>query len=137
MLKVQGLPFWEARPARAKLEERLKALTDDKDGPAIPLVKLFLPAISKVFAARTRLDRRIAALTCVEALRAYAAAHDGKKLPSSLDEIKDVPQPLDPVNGKPFDYRVVGDRAFFSCPPFPGLPANNSNTPTYELRVKW
>ena len=57
--------------------------------------------------ARTRMDRRVAALRCVEAVRLYAAAHDGK-LPPSLDEIKDVPVPRDPVDDKPFGYRLVG-----------------------------
>ena len=78
---------------------------------------------------------KIAALRCVEAVRLYAAAHDGQ-LPASLEDVKDVPLPLDPVHGKPFEYRVVGDRAFFACPPFPGQPANNANTPTYELSMK-
>ena len=68
-------------------------------------------------------------------MRLDAAAHDGK-LPASLDEIKDVPLPVDPVNGQPFDYRVAGDRAYLSCSPFPGQPANNTNTPTYELTIK-
>ncbi len=91
-----------------------------------------LPAVSKVFAYRAKIDRRIAALRCVEAVRLYAAAHDGK-LPPSLDEIKDVPVPTDPVDGKPFGYRVVGDRAFLSSTPFPGQPTTNANAPTYEL----
>ena len=135
VLKWQGLPFWEAQPGLARAEQRLKDLKDDADAPAIPLAKLFLPATVKVYSARTRLDRRIAALRCVEAVRLYAAAHDGQ-LPASLEDVKDVPLPLDPVNGKPFDYRVVGDRAFFGCPPLPGQPANNATTPTYELSMK-
>ncbi len=88
-----------------------------------------------MFAARTRIDRQIAALRCVEAIRLYAAAHDGN-LPPSLDEIKEVPVPFDPVNGKPFTYRLAGDRAFFSCEPLPGQPATNANTPTYEITIQ-
>ncbi len=68
----------------------------------------------------------------MEAVRLYAAAHDGK-LPASLDDVKDVPIPDDPVTGQPFGYRRVGDRAFLSSTPFPGQPADNANTPTYEL----
>ena len=132
LLKWQSLPYWEARPAMAREAQRIKEMPDDKDGPAIPLARAFIPAVQKVFGARTRMDRRVAALRCVEAVRLYTAAHDGKP-PASLDEIKDVPVPADPVDGKPFGYRVVGDRAFFSSTPFPGQPANNANTPTYEL----
>ena len=54
ILKWQGLPFWEAQPGFARAEQRLKEMKDDPNAPAIPLAKLFLPATSKVFAARTR-----------------------------------------------------------------------------------
>ena len=134
LLKEQSLPFWESQPAWTD-EKRFKQEGDDKNGPAIPLARLFLPLVKKVFAARTRIDRRIAALRCVEAVRLYAAAHADKP-PASLDAITDVPIPMDPVTGKPFGYRVVGDRAFFSSAPFPGQPAINATTPTYELILK-
>ncbi len=134
LLKCQGLPYWEAQPLLDRAEQNLKNI-DDKNGPAVPLARLLLPAVKKVFGARTRVDRRVAALRCVEAVRLYAAAHDGK-LPASLDDIKDVPIPADPVTGKPFGYRLVGDRAFFSSTPFPGQPAINATTPTYELMMK-
>jgi hypothetical protein len=132
LLKWQSLPFWQSQPEIAKWTKQIKALPDDKNSPAIPLARLMLPRIEKVYAARGRTDRRIAALRCIEAVRLYAAAHDGK-LPPSLEEIKDAPVPLDPVTGKAFDYRVAGDRAFLSCTPFPGVPADNANTPSYEL----
>ena len=45
----------------------------------------------------------------VEALRLYAAGHDGK-LPAKLSDIS-VPLPVDPVTGKPFDYAVEGATA--------------------------
>jgi hypothetical protein len=132
LLKWQSLPYWQSQPEMAKWTKHIKELPDDKNSPALPIARLLLPSVQKVFAAHVRIDRRIAALRCVEAVRLYAAAHDGK-LPPSLAEIKDAPVPLDPVTGKPFDYHVAGDRAFLSCTPFPGLPADNANTPTYEL----
>jgi hypothetical protein len=46
----------------------------------------------------------------VEALRLYAAAHEGR-LPATLDQITEVPVPLDPVSGRAFDYRLNGDTA--------------------------
>jgi len=133
--KWQSLPFWEARPGMEEANKRADKELAGNDGPAIPLAKLLFPAVGKVVAYRTRIDRRIAALRCVEAARLYAAAHNGK-LPSSLAEIKGAPLVLDPVTGKVFDYKLVGDRALLSCTPFPGQPANNSNTPTYELSIQ-
>jgi hypothetical protein len=53
-----------------------------------------------------------------------------------LEEIKDAPTPLDPVTGKAFDYHVVGDRAFLTSTPFPGVPPDNANTPSYELSIQ-
>ena len=135
LLKWQGLPFWEARPGMERAEQRLKDTRDDKDAPAIPLAKLLLPAVKKVFAARTRIDRQIAALRCVEAIRLYAAAHGGQP-PASLDEIKDTPLPPDPMNNKAFDYRRVGDRAFLGCVTFPSPTPGNYDTPTFELIFK-
>jgi hypothetical protein len=135
LMKWQSLPYWQSQPEMAKADKRMKELRDDKNSPALPIARLFLPAVTKVFAARTRNDRRIAALRCVEAVRLYAAAHDGK-LPAKLEEITDAPAPLDPVTGKPFDYHVAGDRAFLTCTPFPGQPTDKANTPSYELIVK-
>ncbi len=71
--------------------------------------------VNKVFKARARLERKLNLLRCVEAVRAYAAAHDGK-LPASLNDIKDVPIPLDPVTGKPFEYQATGDKALLQAP---------------------
>ena len=58
---------------------------------------------------RRRLDQRIALLRHVEALRLYAAEHDGT-LPAKLSEVS-VPLPDDPFTGKPFRYEVTGNTA--------------------------
>ena len=60
--------------------------------------------------AFARMDRALAAMRCIEALRLYAAAHDGE-LPATLDDIKEVPIPLNPVTGKPFGYHLEGKTA--------------------------
>jgi hypothetical protein len=70
--------------------------------------------------AEVRLDRKVAALRAVEALRLHVAAHDGR-LPESLDQIKAVPVPADPMTGKPFEYRLDGESAVLTgraSPPF-------------------
>jgi DNA-binding CsgD family transcriptional regulator len=134
-LKCQSLPFWEAAPAFTRAEARQKEIMEAKDGPAIPVARVLFGQVKKVFTARTRIDRQFAALRCVEAVRLYAAAHTGKP-PASLDEIKDAPLPLDPVNNKPFNYRLVGDRIFLTCAPFPSPTPANYDTPTFELILK-
>ena len=60
--------------------------------------------------AQTRLDRRIATLRIVEALRMHAHANGGE-LPKSLDLVRIVPIPLDPATGKAFEYHRDGDAA--------------------------
>jgi len=62
-----------------------------------------------------RLDRHIAALRCIEALRLYAAAHNGK-FPKELSSITEVPIPNDPVMQKPFVYRCTGSNAVLEAP---------------------
>jgi hypothetical protein len=65
-----------------------------------------LPHIVKLRRAQGRLEQQIALLRHVEALRLYAAEHDGK-LPTELSEAS-VPLPADPVTGKAFGYTLDG-----------------------------
>jgi hypothetical protein len=65
--------------------------------------------------SRARVERKINALRCVEAVRAYAATHDGK-LPASLEDVKDLPIPVDPVTGKLFRYTRDRDTATLDAP---------------------
>jgi hypothetical protein len=65
-----------------------------------------LPHITKLRRTQGQLDQQIALLRHVEALRLYAAGHDGK-LPARLSDLT-VPLPADPVNGNPFDYSLGG-----------------------------
>src|SRR5665213_2932753 len=138
-MKCQTLPYWEALPLLQEADKRRIVALDQailhNGGPAIPIYALLLPTLSKAIVIRVCNDRRIAALRCIEAVRLYAAAHNGK-LPSSLADIKDAPAPVDPVTGKPFDYRIAGDRALLTCTPFPGQTPSNANTPTFELIMK-
>lgn len=60
------------------------------------------------------IQRQFDALRIVEAIRAFAAANGGT-LPSALDEIKEVPVPLDSFTGKPFDYSVTNEVATLSA----------------------
>jgi hypothetical protein len=82
----------------------------------IPLAAFILPASWKVLYAQARLERRFAALQCIEAMRLHAATHG--KLPGTLKEITDHPLPLDPIHGQGFVYSVKGSEArLFGLPP--------------------
>jgi hypothetical protein len=132
LYKWYGLPYWEAQPRIAEADKRIRQARNRLEG--MPFIDV-LPALQKVIASSVRTDRRIAILRCVEAIRLYAAAHDGK-LPATLDDIADVPVPIDPMIGKAFAYRVSGDRATLSAPPPPGEQANVGNTVYYELTIR-
>ncbi len=68
-----------------------------------------------------RVDREIAVLRTLEALRLHAAATNGQ-LPQRLTEITEVPVPDDPVTCKPFTFRRDGDKAFLEGPTFRDVP---------------
>jgi hypothetical protein len=105
-LAAEQLPPWEALPKlRQWNRQKLREINRRPDAPAIPLASEFVPSAEKVYRAHLRVDRRFAALRIVEALRLYAAAHDGR-FPGSLKEIKDVPVPIDPGTGKDFEYKL-------------------------------
>jgi hypothetical protein len=96
-----------------RLDKAAKALKEgSKKSIILPeeSIGFLVPAVGKIFQARVRLQRKLDALRCVEAIRAYAAAHDGK-LPAALDDVKDVPIPADPVTGKAFTYKKDGETA--------------------------
>jgi hypothetical protein len=132
-LKWANVPYPQARPRWVKLREDMRATAREHPG-AVPLLA-FVPHIQRVHEATLRLDRRVAALRCIEALRLHAAAHGGK-LPAKLSDITEVPVPDDPVTGKGFVYQADGDRVTLRDPPLadgqPTLP-----TPLhYELTFK-
>jgi len=62
-----------------------------------------------------RVDRHIASLRCIEALRLHATEHDGT-FPETLRQMSNVTIPLDPARGKPFIYRRGGDGAVLEAP---------------------
>jgi hypothetical protein len=93
------------------------------------------PALEKIYQAMGRVDRRFAALCCVEAVRLHAAAHDGK-LPAKLADITEVPLPPDPVTGMPFVYEVKNGKATLSNPVPPGTKPQPYQMLTYEITLR-
>jgi hypothetical protein len=136
MLEWRDFPYPESIPHFRAVVARRKALLKKSGVPlASELANLIVPAIDKVVLARARIDRRFAALRCVEAVRLYAAAHGGQ-LPPTLGAIKEVPVPDDPVTGKPFEYKVSGGRATLFGPSPVGGPRDAPYALTYELTLK-
>jgi len=80
-----------------------------------------------------RLDRHVAALQCVEAIRLYAGAHDGK-FPNELSSITEISVPNDLVMQKPFVYRRTGYNAVLEAPAPKG--ATERDAIRYELKLK-
>lgn len=105
--KVVSLPYPQARKALAEADNRLNRAPDTE---ALRFALLLLPAIKKVLGSQNRLERRIAALRVVEALRLHAAAHNGQ-LPDKLSQVTQVPVPDDPGTGRPFEYQRNGPAA--------------------------
>ncbi len=80
-----------------------------------------------------RLDRDLAILQSVEAIRSYAASHQGQ-LPQTLAEITEVSVPKDPMSGATFRYARTGATAVLESPALPG--GEKREELRYEIVVK-
>jgi hypothetical protein len=124
VLKTVHLPFWQV--------EALATRNKEKKPPAL-FADALIPATLSARQAQGRIDQRIAILRHVEALRLYAADHNGK-LPAKLSDIA-VPLPVDPFTGKPFRYEVKDNTAHLRGTPPSGqekIPAFNVH---YEVTI--
>ena len=86
--------------------------------------------VQKVNLITNRMERHIAALKCIEALRLYAGTHDGK-FPENLSDVTEVKIPDDPVTKKPFSYKSTGSDAVLELEGSEGRDAMR-----YELKLK-
>jgi len=68
------------------------------------------PAHERITKITNHVDRKIAALQIIEALRLYAGSNSGK-FPEKLSDITKYKIPNDPVTGKPFIYKSTGTEA--------------------------
>ena len=103
-----------------------------REGVRANLFSHLLPALGRAYFVSARLDRHVAMLRCVEAVRMYAAENDGR-LPGSLGDIEVVPIPLDPVTGEEFIYELNGEVAVFEAPVSPAERAEDRLR--YELVI--
>ncbi len=87
----------------------------------------------KISLLTNSMERRIAALQCVEALRLYAGSHDGK-FPDKLSDVTEVTVPDDPVTKKPFSYSRTGSEAVLELQATEG--SDGRDAIRYELKLK-
>ncbi|MEX2317737.1 MAG: hypothetical protein WD669_11335 [Pirellulales bacterium] len=136
--KLSYMPFWEARVRAAEVDKRLRdmnAFQGGADREVVPLVTVLSPSIHAAREAQVRLDRELAALRVIEALRMYAASHDGK-LPERLNAISEVPIPLNPATGQPFVYRLDGETAILELPAEDGFGRDGRYNRRFEISIK-
>jgi hypothetical protein len=108
-IKLLALPLWQ-------IDARAAALERERGGEAV--FADLLPQIIKLRRAQGQLEQHVALLRHVEALRLYAADHDGK-MPGKPSDFT-VPLPVDPVTGQPFVYSVEGGSAHVRSHSLPG-----------------
>ena len=66
--------------------------------------KQLKPAHDRMLSMAKRMDTNVNALQCVEAIRHYAATHNGR-LPEKLADIGDIKVPIDLMNDRAFGYQ--------------------------------
>ncbi len=94
--------------------------------------KVLQPAHDMVRKQMNHVDRKIAALQCIEALRLYAGAHDGK-FPEKLSDVTEIKIPDDPVTKKPFSYKSTGSEAVLELEATEGSAGRDAIR--YELKL--
>lgn len=106
LFKWAYVPLAEAGEEFRNARKSIKENSDTIE--LVPVAALLLPALDGVVRAVQRQESVIAQLRGFEAIRMYAAEHDGE-LPGKLSDITAVPIPSDPLTGKPFFYHRDGE----------------------------
>jgi hypothetical protein len=105
MYKLKSLPYPQLLPKAREQSHQVTRLRAEQ--PGNPFQVFAVEPVIKRFAY---VDRQLAALTAVEAIRSYAAANDGR-LPAKLEDITATPVPENPVTGQPFEYVADAEKA--------------------------
>jgi hypothetical protein len=80
-------------------------------------------------------ERRHVGLATIEALRAQAAENGGT-WPNSLDEVKVLPVPVDPITRKPWDFKREGDWVTLTSPLTDGEKPTSTSHFTYRVELR-
>ncbi|MBN2589296.1 MAG: hypothetical protein JXA96_05515 [Sedimentisphaerales bacterium] len=126
------LPYSQVQ-SRFNEAEKLASKQQNNNGFKTNVFFMIMPAVSRIAFMEARLERDIAMLRTIEAIRMFAANHSGE-IPESLADITIVPIPVDPVTGKNFVYKKVDKlNARLEAPK---IPENDDKLPAYELSFK-
>lgn len=130
VFKWANLPYPLVYTKMVETEQSVgKTMSDE----IFPLTGILLSGVSNVKRAQIRTERSLDLQRTLEALRIYAAAHDGK-LPRRLADISQAPVPNDPWFDVPFDYQLSGDTATLKARAPAGLPAEYFGA-NYEIQI--
>lgn len=132
--KCWYVPFADMPKINERISQRFvdsQPFGTGKNREVLPIASMLMPAMQAARGAQVRLEREVAALRVIEALRMYAADHN-RQWPKSLDEITAVPVPLNPATGKPFVYRLDGKTAVLELPSSDGIHGANRR---YEIQI--
>jgi hypothetical protein len=134
--KLFFVPYPTAAAELDRLTRKARGQANaNKDDMLYAVFALAYPAIQKVYHAHARLDRRLALLRAVEAVRLHAALNNGAP-PKALADVTAVPVPDDPYTGKPFAYAVKGDTFTLTAPPPGGEPASGIFDHEYVVTLR-
>ena len=132
---VLSLPPREAWPLLKQMQADSQTMREKMGGKGPDFLN---PAV--VYASVWSLQRKIASLRIIEAVRHHQASHG--ELPRSLSEITDVSIPRDALTDLDFEWRVEGNTATLKAPPLPAdviLPSSDAGRLhhlEYRLHVK-
>ncbi len=120
MEKWTYVPYPLAKKRIQRAENELFGNRQFNDGLGAMIADLLLPAIQAARTAQMRLQWQMNSLRVVEALRMHAA--ETGKFPASLDDVKVVPVPKNPITEQPYVYRLDGETAVLELPFSDGMP---------------
>lgn len=129
--KWSGLPPAESWKGMSDAGNAMSRSADN--GELNILARVFLPSLGKVGILTGRLDRQIAALRIVEALRIHAA--ETGSFPPSLEALK-LPVPRDPLTANPFNYELAAGKAVLSGPAVPAGERSHLAALRFEITLK-
>ena len=136
MIKWNGIPYPVARKRIKELDASIKKPETSvlSPFPLGTLSAMILPAVSRVMEASPKMERRIAALRIIEAIRMQAAFD--KAWPDSLEKVTIVPVPSDPFTGGAFAFKKEGRKITITAVAPEGEKPSANNNFTYELELE-
>lgn len=116
-----ALPYPSATAEWDNIAERERARSKARGEPPEKGHAAVVPFMRKCYSSLAQLDRQMAGLIAVEAVRLHSAGAKGAP-PATLADITAVPVPPDPYTGRPFEYVARADGFTLTAPEADGIP---------------